>query len=161
METFSSMEDDGSLNARLGLYRSQTANALLSPIGEGLGSTGKAAKLSKGEAVNFDSGLLKLPLTLGWIGCTLYLAGLVWMFRRAFRVEAAKTDLFVSIASAMAATYLILLLFSDHLSGATGLLLWSFMALSLAADRYYAQQAQEHPVAPSSSEATMPPVQVV
>ena len=136
-ESLTNLDDDGSLNARMQLYRSTTAEALLNPVGQGIGSFGTAAKLSEGEPVSFDSGVLAIPFTLGWPGTLLYIGGLVWMLLRALQIRKPETDQFAVIAVAIVLAYMAMMVFHNQLKGLSGVTVWSFLALALAARRYY------------------------
>ena len=150
-ESITELEEDGSLDARMKLYRSTTDDALLSPVGKGIGSFGTAARLGGGSIVAFDSGVLEIPFTLGWPGTILYLAGLIWMIVGAIQITKSETDQFAVIASSIVLAFMAMMVFNNHLKGIGGLAVWSFLALALAAKRYYARSSQGDPVARRTS----------
>lgn len=141
-ETLTNLDEDGSLSARMKLYRSTTPEALLNPVGNGIGSLGSAAKLSTGDTVSFDSGVLALPYTLGWPGTLLYLGGLIWMLVSVITLKKTETDQFAVIAVAIALAYMATMVFHNQLKGLSGVTVWSFLAIALAAQRYYARAKQ-------------------
>lgn len=137
MQTFGSIEQDNSFRSRLAFTGIAARNVLTNPIGEGLGGTGTAAKLSGGSVVVFDNGYMNLPHTLGWLGALLYGVGLWVAFRRAWPVGKAAGDVFATVAVVVAAVYLVLLAFTNVLSGIAGLTMWAFLASALAAREYH------------------------
>jgi O-Antigen ligase len=76
---------DQSFNSRIAFFQDTAAAALLTPVGNGLGSTGVSSRLqSTGSSEltkSFDNGILNIPYTLGWPGTALFVAGLVLLCR--------------------------------------------------------------------------------
>lgn len=137
VNTLSNIEQDNSLRARQGLYRSATGRALLNPIGEGLGSLGRAAKLSEGQTNTFDSGVLAIPMTLGWPGTLLYGWGLYLLVRSLFGIREERTDQFAVVAAGIALSYIVLLLFANQMLGLKGVIVWSFISLAIIAQWFH------------------------
>lgn len=137
-ESLTDLDDDGSLNARMMLYRSTTPEALLNPVGEGIGSLGGAARLSTGDSVSFDSGVLAIPFTLGWPGTLLYLTGLGLLIADIITIKRSETDQFAVIAAAIVLAFIAMMVFHNQLEGLSGVTVWSFLGLALAAKKYYA-----------------------
>lgn len=138
VSTLSNLEEDNSMRARSGLYRSATGRALLNPIGEGLGSLGRAAKLNESGQVNtFDSGVLAIPMTLGWPGTLLYGWGLFLLLRSLLNIREENTDQFAVVAAGISVSYLILLLFANQMLGLKGVTVWSFISLAIVAQWFY------------------------
>ncbi|HET6566628.1 MAG TPA: O-antigen ligase family protein [Rhodothermales bacterium] len=140
MGTVGNIGEDGSFQARLDLYARASPRIATSLIGEGIGSYGTAAKLSTGSAVNFDSGVLQIPITLGWLGTFLYIGGLAIMVSRVWRIREEDTDRFAVIVTGVVLALLVLLIFQNQLIGTSGMVTWIFLGLALAAEAYYAQQ---------------------
>lgn len=144
--TVTNLEDSGSLDARMKLYQSTTTDALLNPVGEGIGSFGTASKLSSDEIVSFDSGVLEIPFTLGWPGTLLYLAGLFLMLKDVVLISKEDTDQFAVIASSIVIAFIAMMVFNNHLKGLGGMAIWSFLGLAVAAQQYYARSpVQDRP----------------
>lgn len=130
VETLGDIGDDGSLAARQGMYRTATINALVNPLGEGLGSE------------RFDSGYVTILWQLGWVGGSLYLGGLLWLLWSAVLSPSAKPpDQFTAILAATALAYAGLLAFGTEHIGVAGCVLWSFLGLILASRRYHTASA--------------------
>jgi hypothetical protein len=139
MESLGSIGEDGSLQARQYMYRTATLDALLNPLGEGLGST------------VFDSGYVTILWQLGWLGGGLYLGGLFWLVWIAIIAPSARPpDQFTAILAAVALGYVGLLAFGTEHIEVAGCVLWSFLGLVLASRRYHNSQ---EPATPPSSPA--------
>ncbi len=119
-ESFSNLEDDGSLQARQHMYRTATIDALLNPIGEGLGST------------RFDSGLVTIIYQFGWLGSLLYLSGLFMLGKMIVFGGPASEEKFVSLCAGVAVAYFALMLMGPQVVEIKGCILWSFSSLVLA-----------------------------
>ena len=140
LETLTEIGEDNSFQARAEFYRETMPVALLNPDGEGFGSTGRSTKLSAeaggigelGENAAFDSGIMEIPFVLGWTGSILYLGGLTWLLSYALRSRNSE-DFFAVASSSIATSILVLLIFNDTVKGVTGMLLWSFLGLAIAA----------------------------
>ena len=145
LQTFTNLRQDTSFNDRVAFQLYILPQALLNPIGTGLGSTGIATKLSAatgelGELGVFDSGLLNIPYVLGWPGSLLYIGGLIWLLYYALHgVVEAKSDLFAVTSRGIAVAMLAQLFFVNTLIGVSGMVFWGFLGLALAAQVYYVQ----------------------
>ena len=141
VQTFSNIGQDSSLKVREKSYRELLPQALLNPVGEGLGSIGVATKLKTsggelGRVENFDTGLLSIPWTLGWPGTLLYVGGLTWLLFYALRTR-SQSDFFATASQGIVIAALAQLVFGLALTGVVGMVLWSFLGLSLVAGRYH------------------------
>ena len=142
VETLGTIGSDGSLAARQHMYQTATIDALMNPLGQGLGSAG------------FDSGYVTILWQLGWIGGSLYLGGLFWLvWTVVLAPTAAPPDQFTAILAATALGYMGLLVFGTEHIEVAGCVLWSFLGLILASRRYHERTAVAHPPesAPRSS----------
>jgi hypothetical protein len=138
LQSVSDLEQDNSFKDRVAFYSEFLPQALLNPVGEGLGSTGLATKLSTsggelGEFGNFDSGLMNIPFVLGWLGSLLYVSGLIWLLLLVFRGGGPKSDAFAAVSRGIAVAMLAQLVFGNSLVSLSGIIFWSFLGLSLAA----------------------------
>ena len=137
LQTLGSIQDDVSFNARLEFYSSFAPQAFLNPVGEGMGSAGIATKLGTsggelGELGNFDSGVMIIPFILGWPGALLYTAGLCWMLIQAL-IGNIRQDVFANVSQGIVVSVLAQLIFTNLLTGVTGMVFWTFLALSSVA----------------------------
>jgi len=138
--TLGNLEENGSFRARVALYIRESPRVVTNVVGSGIGSYGNAAKLSTGESVNLDSGLLAVPLTLGWLGTALYLGGLIWMLRNALRSWSLSVDRFAVICTAIVLAYSAMMIFGNQFVGFKGIIVWSFLGLALSSDAYHKEQ---------------------
>ena len=137
MDTFTELDEDRSLQARMKLYQQGGLGAILSPLGNGIGSLGTAAKLGEaGDTVVFDSGVLAIPVTLGWLGSLLYLGGLIWMLLQAIKITTSNADSFAVIGVSIVMAFMAMMVFSNQLTGFSGMMVWSFLGLALASKHF-------------------------
>jgi hypothetical protein len=117
LQTFENVEQDGSVQARMRLYRNAPFRIATNPIGWGLGSR------------SMDSGILTLFWQLGWPGGFLYLTGLALLLRNVFR----GSSFFSKIVMGIAASYALQFFAGGQLlNQTTGVLFWSLTSLSVA-----------------------------
>ena len=137
LQTITEIGQDNSFRARTELYAEFLPQAFSNVTGEGLGSTGLGTKLGNeqatlGEYGSFDSGVMEIPLILGWPGTMLYLCGLIWLLVLAFR-DSNVEDLFAVVSRGIVVAMLVMSLADDMTNGLPGMLLWSFLCLAMAA----------------------------
>ena len=134
LDTISSLDDDVSYQERSSFYANFGATAFGAPFGTGLGVTGLASRLSApdnglGPYGDFDSGIMDVFFTFGWAGAIVLIATL----RIVVAALMAGRQNGAAIASAAVATSMISMLIStDTLVGASGMLLFPFAAMSIA-----------------------------
>jgi putative inorganic carbon (HCO3(-)) transporter len=131
INTFSSLEEDHSLNERLSFSNNILSEVLTNPIGKGLGSSGLGAKLTSNTdtLVAFDNGYLNifytfgLPLGLAIFAIFMYLA--LYLFKLSRREK-----VYVPISFAAICAVLFLLMASNVIQGVSGLFLWFIISLT-------------------------------
>jgi putative inorganic carbon (hco3(-)) transporter len=84
--TLSHLQDDGSLQGRIGIAQGGASMVLSNPAGFGMGSTGMASRVNTGsrfesEAVIGDNGYLELFATVGLPGVVCFAAGIFALWR--------------------------------------------------------------------------------
>lgn len=136
VETFANLSEDGSLIERQEMYQTYTIEALLNPLGAGLGS------------IAFDSGFVTILWQAGWVGSFFFLGGLLWLTWKVIR-PSSITDPFLVILSSVVMSYLFLMAFGQAF-GVLGCVLWSFMGLILAGRRHH-RLADEAPLSHSTA----------
>jgi hypothetical protein len=143
-ETMQQIEEDNSLRARLAIYSNFFLTASNHVVGEGIGSTNKATKLTNDErqitSPIIDSGVLELPFTLGWPGSLLYLGGLGWLLAGALSGRAQRMDFAAQAACAVVCATLVAMLSYNTLISAPGMVFWSFLGLALSARMFHSEQ---------------------
>jgi hypothetical protein len=142
MDTITELDEDNSMRARMQLYQGAGLNAILSPLGQGIGSLGTATKLSEaGVTTSFDSGVLAIPLVLGWLGSLLYLGGLIWMLLQTLKITTSNADTFAVIGVSIVMAFMAMMVFGNQLKGLNGMMAWSFLGLALASRHYHQTRA--------------------
>ncbi|WGM31831.1 hypothetical protein [Brevundimonas sp. NIBR11] len=134
LETVTRIEQDASFRARSEFYGSMGADVLTLTVGNGLGSTGLATRLTTrqgeiGTNGTFDSGLLDMLFTFGWAAVPGFIAIgmiLVAVIRVGGRNNASQ------ICSAIMISTVAQMVFSNTLTGPTGLVALSLAALAVA-----------------------------
>lgn len=153
VSTLSDPGEDTSFAARAEFYSEFAPRAFLAPVGEGMGGTGLATKLSGtggelGELGNFDSGVMNIPLTLGWPGTVFYVGALALLLQRALG-GGRRPDPFATASQGIVLAILAQLVFDDFLVGVTGMVFWSFLGFSLAARSYHTAREEKAAAAPA------------
>jgi hypothetical protein len=140
LQTIGTLQQDTSFVARLRFYSAFAPQAFSNLLGAGLGSTGVATKLSTGGELgqfgNFDSGIMAIPYVLGWPGGLLYAGGLVWLSSYVLR-GVKRPDLFAAASSGIVVAVLSQLVFANVATGVSGMVLWYFLGLSVAARLFH------------------------
>lgn len=130
LQSFTNLEEDTSYNGRIGIYQANLGKALRAYIGLGLGGTWE----------NVDSAVIDTLLSLGWIGTIFYVGGLILLLFTLFRGKEARFDTFSSASRAISLSIFAMLVFSSLMLALSGTVLWSFLGMGTAANRYYTQQ---------------------
>jgi hypothetical protein len=125
LNSFSDVENDTSAQARQDSYSTLTAQALTSIIGIGLGGG------------SIDSAIFAMLFYLGWIGTIPYVGSMFYLLWRLFKSPYNSLDPFIGVARSVVITTIIRMPLNGSNTGVSGLLLWSFLALGLAAGQYY------------------------
>jgi hypothetical protein len=135
--TLSDLQNDGSFNQRSGIYQEGLDLALQSWIGSGIGKTWTTAADGSIESTVIDSGIIETLLTIGWLGAIPYFLGLCLMMYKVLRSSVGRSDAFMNAARGISLSFFAQLIFGNSITGVSGILLWSFLGVSLAADRYH------------------------
>lgn len=128
IETISNLQEDNSANSRLGWFNLVIGDALLSFFGEGIGGD------------NHDSGILNPLFNIGWFGIILYFGGLLISVIRMFCGGKFNEDPFILASRAIAVAILLEIPLGSPYLEAPGMVLWSAIAIVLAAKKYYSNQ---------------------
>jgi hypothetical protein len=136
-DTLTNLDSDVSYNERSRYLGAPLLDAAQSPLGQGLGVLGTAAKLSDtGTTHDFDNGYVARFTEMGYFGTLCYLAtliGALWLVLKRHRTfsRAGKIEL-AAIAASVAAVQLSLLMLdvsSDHHNELAGLFFWLSLAM--------------------------------
>ncbi|XGV98178.1 MAG: O-antigen ligase domain-containing protein [Leptolyngbya sp. BL-A-14] len=142
LNSFSNVEDDASAQSRQASNAAFAARAMTSVIGDGLGGG------------SIDSAIFATLFNLGWLGTLPYMGSILILIWKLFQNSPGTRDPFVGVARAIVITVVIRMPLNGSNTGASGLLLWTFLALGLAAIRYHQWNLQgrlNDPVTPPGS----------
>jgi hypothetical protein len=141
LETFSQLEKDTSFNERSESYERNLNLALSNVLGNGLGNIWTVnEKTGELEVFVLDSGILDMFFTLGWVGAIPYLAGFMLIIFSVSQYAEARFDTFVSTARAISITFCVQLVGYSTMIGLSGMIMWGFLAMAMAAHKYYQHQ---------------------
>ena len=147
LESFSSPDEDVSLNARLDAYDELLGEAVREVPGRGLGFV-----IEKSGFGSNDSGVLSLLFSFGWIGTIPYASGIGLILLNALRSPWASRDPFLSASRAIVVGTLVQVGLNVVFTDMMGVVLWLFLGSITAADRYYRyQQSLLAPGSPAGS----------
>lgn len=130
LETFTNLAQDDSAQARADLYAQSIDKVLTDFIGWGIS-----------DKLDFDSGILDILLSLGWVGACFYLGGIFLLFFKAFQKSKEFSDPFISASQAIVLGTFAQLLSGRVTQGPSGVLFWSFLAMIIASHKYYRARA--------------------
>jgi hypothetical protein len=131
--SLSNIQQDQSFQAREGLYETFASKAFSQPIGAGLGQLGVAAKLTTGEPIDFDSGVLEIPYEFGWVGGMLIVCSITLISLRIFKILASSQDYITVGAGAIFFSVLSTIISGPVFGGLNGMLLWTAAGLVVRA----------------------------
>jgi hypothetical protein len=137
LQSFSNLGDDSSALARQGIYESGLTNALTNILGNGIGNTFIGNKEGQIIKIVIDSGILDMFFTLGWFGGAFYLGGLGMLLYTLLQSSEAAADPFMGAARAVSLGILSMLTLNSSMLAADGMILWGFLGIAIAAQRYY------------------------
>ncbi len=127
LTTLTDMENDASAIGRQEIYISLLSAALVSFVGKGLGGD------------TFDSAILSMLINLGWIGTLPYISGLMILIVQFMKISDPTAKSVAIGYRAAIISVLVRLPFNSSTQGTSGMILWGFLAMGLAADRYYTE----------------------
>jgi hypothetical protein len=136
------LQNDNSFNDRSGNYQQNLDLALQSWMGNGIGGTWATGADGSIKSTVVDSGIIETLLTIGWLGAIPYFLGLGLMMSKVLQSSVGRTDAFMNAARGISLSFFAQLIFGNSISGFSGILLWSFLGVSLAADRYHRYVSQ-------------------
>jgi hypothetical protein len=135
LETISNPDDGAGSSAS---ERKQTYGKLLGPaltnfLGYGIGNIPNFGR-------PLDSSILVMFFSLGWIGVIFYLGGWFLLVFESFQSAESFIDVFASTARAIALSSLFMFILAQVVLGVTGVVIWGFLGMSVAANKYYWNQ---------------------
>jgi hypothetical protein len=144
LESLSNTSEDTSLQERTEGYEILLNLAFSEVIGQGLGSGSPRQEIGRAAVATAlggsDSGILPLLFSFGWVGAIPYAGGILLILLQLFQGKDIGGDSFSSAARAIALGTFAQVGLNNIFPDAFGLVLWGFLGIGLAAQRYYAHQ---------------------
>jgi hypothetical protein len=139
VQSISNLDEDQSFNDRSGNYQANLAQSLVNILGDGIGGNWAVSNGSLSQIIR-DSGIIDTFLTLGLFGGIPYLTGIILMLLRIVKSPQLRADPFMSATYAACLGSVLQLIFTTSTIGLPGMLLWSFLGISMAAHNYHKYQ---------------------
>lgn len=126
LNTLTNVQEDGSAQVRQQTFAALFEYALINFVGDGIGQGWQ------------DNAILAFLIHLGWIGTISYLSGLLMLVIRIFHnSKPSGSNIFMGTTRAIVISCLIRMpVNGTAIAGIGGLLLWSFLALAMASQKY-------------------------
>jgi hypothetical protein len=131
------LQNDHSFHDRSGNYQQNLDLALQSWMGSGIGGTWTTGTDGSIQSTVVDSGIIETLLTIGWLGTIPYFLGLGLMMAQVLQSTVGRSDRLMNAARGISLSFFAQLIFGNSITGFSGILLWSFLGVSMAADRYH------------------------
>ncbi|MEO1147437.1 MAG: O-antigen ligase domain-containing protein [Cyanobacteria bacterium J06638_22] len=143
LESFTTIQDDSSYEARAETYSENLDTALSGLLGQGLGSTWVIQANGQLERVALDSGILDTFFTLGWFGGVPYIGGMLMLLFNQFRGDEGRYDAFASGARAITLSFFAILSLGPFMLGLAGMMMWGFLGFGMAARKHTVYQRHQ------------------
>ena len=140
VQTISNLDQDTSFSDRSGNYQANFGQSLVNAIGNGVGGNWVVSDGNLEQTIR-DSGIIDTFLTLGLFGGIPYLTGIISILSRITKSAQLRVDPFMSAAYATCLGSVLQLIFTTSTIGLPGMLLWSFLGISMAAYNYHKYQS--------------------
>jgi hypothetical protein len=135
LESLSNTKKDASYQDRAKGYSELLNLAVVEYLGRGFGSV-----VESGTLGSRDSGILSLLFSLGWFGTVPYLGGMLLLFFKMFQCSTGRSDTFLSAARAITLCTFAQISLNVVTVESIGMVLWGFLGISVAAQKYYWHQ---------------------
>jgi hypothetical protein len=132
LQSFSGLSNDQSAMDRQSSYAELLGKALTNVLGEGIG--GQNADFV------FDSAILEGLFTLGWFGGVFYFGGMILLLSRLIGNVKKSSDVFSHAAYSIVLGMIVQVPLGSVIRGFPGVILWGFLGIGLAAQKYHRHQ---------------------
>lgn len=129
LQSFSNVDEDGSSQARKATYQRYLEEALTTFVGKGIGGM-----------PGLDSSLLDMLFALGWFGTIFYMGGMLLLLCELLQGSKSPLDPFANSARAITIGVFFQLFLGPMTVGPSGIILWGFLGISVAARKYHSHQ---------------------
>jgi hypothetical protein len=143
-QTLTNPQEDASAKARFAGYFEAAERISNDPIGSGFGNKIEFSTTDDDTAiVQRDSGFIDILLTFGWIGGTIYLAAVFFLFLALLeRAPDDEIDRFAAASRAVGFALFAQFFFGSVMIAVSGVCFWSFCGFWLAARQYHSFAAE-------------------
>lgn len=131
IETLSDLDNDTSAQVRRATYEGLLSQASSSLTGYGTG-----------VMPTYDSAILDLLFTFGWVGMVFYCGGLLLLLFRLFKGSPGRTDPFTGTIRAIVLAMCLELVFGNVLARESGIIFWGFVGLGVASQKFRSHQIE-------------------
>ncbi len=135
VKTFTDLQSDDSFGTRMQMYRVVTGDVLANPFGHGL-----KANMEVSHGIAIDSGILIAVFSLGWPGSLVFAAGILVLLMGQKSWPGTRDD-FSEVGKAIMIAIIVQIVGGNIFVNVTGVLLWMFAGMGLAAYRYHKVEA--------------------
>ena len=136
VESIVSVKDDFSYQERVRGYNAFVGQAIAEFIGKGM----RPKIGSVNSFVIGDNGLLLTLLTFGWFGTIPYFVGFILLLFKLFQNSELRFDSVASVSRAISLGILAQISLTTIFVGGMGMVLWGFLGIALAGQKYYFYQ---------------------
>ncbi|TYQ26054.1 O-antigen ligase domain-containing protein [Pseudanabaena sp. UWO310] len=128
--TLGDLQNDTSASIRQNIYKDFFENGIFNFMGDGIGVNDTV-----------DAGILSLILDLGWIGALPYTASILLCAITLFKnLGKYRNDLFITTCCSVLVKSFAFFLATRVTAGIHGIIIWSFIGIGLAGQRYWNHQ---------------------
>jgi hypothetical protein len=138
LQSLTNPQGDVSFQDRSAGYSEALNLAFMEIIGKGLGASGPPTALG-----GSDSGILPLLFSFGWLGTIFYVGGILLILMQLMQSKDRGQDVFMSTTRAIALGTLFQVGFNNIFFDAFALILWGFLGVGLAGQKYYVHQINQ------------------
>lgn len=133
-DTFTDIQNDNSYEGRLSGYEQTWSLAIRQFMGQGFGFP---VSSFVGRLGGKDSTIFPMLFSLGWFGAVPYISGIVLLMFNIFYGKKNRSDTFINGTQVIILSILIQSPLNMILGGPPSVLLWSFLGIGAAAQKYY------------------------
>jgi hypothetical protein len=140
IQSLSNLQGDSSASARQSSYELFFKDNLMNVVGNGIATGG-----------TFDSAVIDSINSLGWIGTLSYWSGVLGLYVRILWGHQQANDTFLAAARSICIGMGFQLIGGSVMLGLPGVVMWAFLGLAAAAQKFYQSSVSQQYVMPDGS----------
>jgi hypothetical protein len=133
LKSFQDIKGDTSYDDRINTFNSAFDASIFEFVGNGIGK----------DAFAGDHGILSMLYSLGWVGMLTYMAGLFLAFYKLLRCQGKWKSTSMALFTSIALGTVQQIISNMAIIGVLGCIMWAFIGIALAGDRYHEWKARE------------------